>query len=103
MWWNLATLLAAPALAYYLTLSPSLAVGMAAIVVAMLALVQKMSAAGLPVAAICLALFVAAWVGQFAGHKIEGKKPSFFKDLQFLLIGPIWLLGFVYRRLGIPY
>lgn len=36
-------------------------------------------------------IFVAAWIGQFYGHKIEGKKPSFFKDLQFLLIGPLWV------------
>ncbi len=36
-------------------------------------------------------IFVVAWIGQFIGHKIEGKKPSFFEDLQFLLIGPIWV------------
>jgi small subunit ribosomal protein S2 len=39
-----------------------------------------------------IALFVLAWIGQFYGHKVEGKKPSFFKDLQFLLIGPIWCM-----------
>lgn len=38
-----------------------------------------------------LAIFVLAWIGQFYGHKLEGKKPSFFKDLQFLLIGPAWV------------
>ncbi|WP_456376641.1 Mpo1 family 2-hydroxy fatty acid dioxygenase [Lutibacter sp.] len=38
-----------------------------------------------------LALFILAWIGQFYGHKLEGKKPSFFKDLQFLLIGPAWV------------
>jgi len=37
------------------------------------------------------------------GHKIEGRKPSFFEDVKFLLVGPAWLLHFVYRRLGIPY
>ena len=37
-------------------------------------------------------LFILAWIGQFYGHKIEGKKPSFFKDLQFLLIGPLWCM-----------
>lgn len=36
-------------------------------------------------------IFVLAWIGQFIGHKIEGKKPSFFRDLQFLLIGPLWI------------
>ena len=39
-----------------------------------------------------IALFVFAWIGQFYGHKVEGKKPSFFKDLQFLLIGPLWCM-----------
>lgn len=39
-----------------------------------------------------LIIFVAAWIGQFYGHKVEGKKPSFIKDLQFLLIGPLWVL-----------
>jgi uncharacterized membrane protein YGL010W len=38
-----------------------------------------------------LVIFIVAWIGQFIGHKIEGKKPSFFKDLQFLLIGPLWV------------
>ena len=39
------------------------------------------------------AIFVVAWIGQFVGHKIEGKKPSFFEDLQFLLIGPAWVIN----------
>jgi len=43
-------------------------------------------------------IFVVAWIGQFIGHKIEGKKPSFIKDLQFLLIGPAWLLSFIINR-----
>ncbi|MCO5261136.1 MAG: DUF962 domain-containing protein [Crocinitomicaceae bacterium] len=42
-------------------------------------------------------IFALAWVGQFIGHGIEGKKPSFFKDLQFLLIGPAWLMNFVLK------
>jgi uncharacterized membrane protein YGL010W len=54
-------------------------------------------------AATCLFFFVAFWIMQFAGHKIEGKKPSFMEDLQFLLIGPAWVIGFTYRKLGIQY
>lgn len=38
-----------------------------------------------------LAIFVLAWIGQFYGHHVEGMKPSFIKDLQFLLIGPAWV------------
>lgn len=48
-------------------------------------------------------IFILAWIGQFYGHKVEGAKPSFFEDLQFLLIGPAWLIGFILNRLGIKY
>jgi len=50
-----------------------------------------------------LLLFVLAWIGQFIGHKIEGQKPSFLKDVVFLLIGPAWLMHFIYKRLRIEY
>ncbi|HYD61870.1 MAG TPA: Mpo1-like protein [Noviherbaspirillum sp.] len=52
---------------------------------------------------VSVAVFVIAWIGQFIGHKIEGKKPSFFDDLRFLLIGPLFVLSFLYRRLHIAY
>jgi len=39
-----------------------------------------------------ISIFVIAWIGQFYGHKVEGAKPSFLKDLQFLLIGPAWVV-----------
>lgn len=39
-----------------------------------------------------LVVFVLSWIGQFVGHKIEGKKPSFLQDIFFLLIGPMWVL-----------
>lgn len=50
-----------------------------------------------------LAVFVISWIGQFYGHKLEGKKPSFLKDLKFLLVGPIWLLHFILKKLRIKY
>ncbi|MDA9952588.1 MAG: DUF962 domain-containing protein [Chitinophagales bacterium] len=52
-------------------------------------------------ALISLGIFVLAWIGQFVGHKIEGAKPSFFEDLQFLMIGPAWLLQFIYKKFGV--
>jgi uncharacterized membrane protein YGL010W len=52
---------------------------------------------------IYLAVFVLSWIGQFYGHKIEGRKPSFLKDLQFLLIGPIWLLHFILKKVHLKY
>lgn len=52
---------------------------------------------------ILVSVFIAAWVGQFYGHEIEGKKPSFLKDIQYLLVGPMWLLHFVYNKFNISY
>ena len=67
-------------------------------------LVAAFESTGLmPIWGMSLILFVVMWVLQFIGHHIEGKKPSFFKDLQFLLIGPAWLMGFIYHSLGIRY
>jgi uncharacterized membrane protein YGL010W len=57
----------------------------------------------LTVLPLSIAIFVLAWIGQFIGHLIEGKKPSFFDDLRFLLIGPLFVLGFLYRRLRVAY
>jgi uncharacterized membrane protein YGL010W len=45
-----------------------------------------------------ICVFIVAWIGQFYGHKIEGKKPSFLKDLQFLMIGPAWVLENIFTK-----
>ncbi|WP_337843509.1 Mpo1-like protein [Rheinheimera sp.] len=95
-------LLAVPALAFYFSLSFAIGLGMTiftALVVWLIRLYQTQVSPDIWL--LSLTLFVIAWVFQFIGHKIEGKKPSFFKDLQFLLIGPAWLLGFILRRLGL--
>jgi uncharacterized membrane protein YGL010W len=49
---------------------------------------------------VAIAVFVLAWIAQFVGHKIEGKKPSFLTDLVYLLIGPAWILGKTFRAFG---
>jgi uncharacterized membrane protein YGL010W len=101
---NWSVLLVAIAMLFYLRLSVPLAIGMfmfCAVVFGIIAFVERMSS--VPVWQWAIAVFVLAWIGQFLGHKVEGKKPSFFQDLQFLLIGPAWLLGFIYRKLGIRY
>ena len=52
----------------------------------------------LPLIYASLTIFILAWIGQFYGHKLEGKKPSFFKDLQFLLIGPAWVFEKISKK-----
>ena len=88
------------ALAFYAWLSPSIAPGMLVVLALMIYPLTLLGAHVLVIAAI---VFVLAWVGQFVGHVIEGKKPSFFEDVKFLLVGPAWLLGFIFRRMGIAY
>lgn len=50
-----------------------------------------------PLWLVSLLIFVIAWAGQFYGHKIEGKKPSFLMDIQFLLIGPAWVIHKIFE------
>ncbi len=88
-------------LAYYFALSRPFALGMLLMAALMLGLLSLMpDAAVLPLS---IAIFVVAWIGQFIGHKIEGKKPSFLEDLRFLLIGPLFVLSFLYRRLNLAW
>jgi len=100
---NWSALFALAGLLYYATLSPRLALGMLVMVVAGYALLLAIARLPAPLWAACVAIFVVAWIGQFIGHAIEGKRPSFFKDVQFLLIGPLWILAALYRRLGLSY
>lgn len=84
----LTTLLLVLSFIFYARLDLVLAVAMATLMLVMAWLIYV-----LPVGmGFYIAIFVLAWIGQFYGHKVEGKKPSFFKDLQFLLIGPIWCM-----------
>ena len=99
-WVNACTLVIALGLAYYALLSWRLALGMVVALALTYAVIEFSyeTLAGWHAPAM-VAVFVLAWIGQFIGHRIEGKKPSFFKDLQFLLIGPLWLLADLYRSL----
>jgi uncharacterized membrane protein YGL010W len=88
------------AMLFYLSLSLSFSALMIVVVGPMLVinfLVQK-SLSSEQVLTLWVTVFVLSWVGQFVGHKIEGKKPSFFKDLAFLLIGPLWIVAPLFSR-----
>jgi uncharacterized membrane protein YGL010W len=96
-----ALLVVAAALAYYVTLSRTFALGMGVMAGAMLVLLAMLpNGTVLPTS---IGVFVAAWLGQFVGHHIEGKKPSFFDDLRFLLIGPLFVLSILYRRIRVAW
>jgi uncharacterized membrane protein YGL010W len=100
---NWATVALVVVLAYYVTLSIPLGLGMMLFGALCLYGARLIVAQGWTLWIVCIAVFILAWIGQFYGHKIEGKKPSFLKDVQFLLIGPAWLMHFLFKRIGLPY
>lgn len=100
---GVAALAAVVALVFWLRLSVPLGVGSLVLVTLVMivneALLQSLGAGVL--LATALAVFVLAWIGQFVGHRIEGRRPSFLTDLVYLLIGPPWVLAKAYRRFGL--
>ena len=99
---NVGLIISVVALLYYFSLSSSLSVGMFLYLLVCMLLANLIESSGImPVWLFSIIIFVLAWVGQFYGHKIEGKKPSFLKDIQFLMIGPAWLMSFIYKKLGV--
>jgi uncharacterized membrane protein YGL010W len=101
---NWGSVLVVVALIFYLRMSFSIFLGMLLVSAASLwGNLLIVESGGAPLWKVSLGIFLVAWVFQFIGHKIEGQKPSFFQDLQFLLVGPAWLLHFIYKKLGVPY
>jgi uncharacterized membrane protein YGL010W len=99
---NLAMIIMALVIVYYISLSKTLWIGMVLFGVLCLWICNLIERAGfIQLWLFCLITFTLAWIGQFYGHKVEGKKPSFLKDIQFLMIGPAWLMSFIYKKLGI--
>ncbi|MCY7350688.1 MAG: DUF962 domain-containing protein [Cytophagaceae bacterium] len=100
---NVAHIVLTLVLLYYIRMSVTLSIGLLLFLLLCMTICSAIERSGVSLPITCVVLFVAAWLGQFWGHKIEGKKPSFLKDIQFLMIGPAWLMSFIYRKLGIPY
>ena len=90
----------AASMVYYARLSSVFLAAMGVWSVLLLALVHAMGDARLP---LCVAIFVGAWILQFIGHKLEGKKPSFFEDVQYLWVGPLFVLRPLLQRYAIAW
>lgn len=101
---NWATIVLTIILFYYVSISPPLALGMFFFSALCLAVANFIHLTfPIPLWMISASIFILAWVLQFYGHQIEGKKPSFLKDVQFLLIGPAWLMSFIYKKFRLAY
>lgn len=100
---NWAAFVIAFSLYYYYRLSPALAYAMLLLIFLFIFLIVQIEGSGYALWKVSAIIFVVAWIFQFIGHKIEGKKPSFLDDLKFLLIGPLWLMHFLFKKWNIPY
>ena len=87
-------------LGFYLTLNFKMFLGMLIQSLVMLWICATLAGRGI-LLPFCLVVFFFAWLGQFYGHKIEGKKPSFLQDVVFLLIGPLWVLRSLFRKIAL--
>ena len=97
---NLSLIVIGASVMFYARLSNNFMIAMTISAVAMLYVAGLMGSALLPIS---IGIFVISWIIQLIGHKIEGKKPSFFEDLQYLLVGPLFVLSKLFLKLGIKW
>jgi len=100
---NWGTVFLMASVVYYFIMSISLAVGALPFVLGVVGNVAWLDGLPVPLWTLSLGLFGLGWAGQLFGHWLEGSRPAFFRDLMFLMIGPLWLIAGVYRRFNIPY
>ncbi|MEO7387824.1 MAG: Mpo1-like protein [Gammaproteobacteria bacterium] len=100
-WLNFGTAALAGVVIYYLRLAPRLGTGMLLASILIVPLIAYVATLPVPLWVTALGVFVVGWIGQFVGHHVEGRRPSFFRDLRFLLIGPLWVLAKLYAAIGL--
>ena len=102
-WVNGGSLLALVCMPFYFRMSAGMTLLMAGWLAASIAAIVLVERSALSLGWTSAAVWLLAWAVQVWGHKVEGKKPSFFEDIQYLMIGPAWIMGFLYRKWGIKY
>jgi uncharacterized membrane protein YGL010W len=100
-WANVGTVALAGMTVYYLRLAPRLGIGMLLVALMLVPILASTDRLPVPLWLVAVVIFALGWLGQFIGHYVEGRRPSFFRDLRFLLIGPLWVLAKLYAALGI--
>jgi uncharacterized membrane protein YGL010W len=99
LWLDWSVILLVPAFAFYASLKSARVIG--AMVVMTAPMIFILESLRPRFFLLSLGLFMIAWIFQFIGHKIEGKKPSFLKNLLFLLVGPVWVMKSLADKTGL--
>ncbi len=94
---NLATVFAIATIPYYLRLSFGSLLTATVWALLSFAVIRYINTHGLSLLWISASVWIIAWAIQFYGHHVEGAKPSFADDVQFLLIGPLFVMQKINR------
>lgn len=100
---NWSIILFLPVLVHYFRLSRPLALGVLVLTSICFVIFWVATNWSFPLLKVCCIIFITSWIFQFIGHHVEGKRPAFADDVQFLLIGPLWVLAKIYTKLGIKF
>lgn len=99
---NWGSLFLMASLIYYFIISLPLAIGMLPVIIAIfsfelwLASIDRWSRPG------AAALTLVGVVGLYFAHRGQGGLRAVFRDIQLLMIAPLWLMSRLYRKFGIP-
>lgn len=99
---NWGSLFLMAALIYYFIISVPLAIGMLPVVIAIFAFEFWLAGIGQWSRPGAAALTLAGLGGIYLAHRQQGGLRAVFRDIQLLMIAPLWLLSRLYRKLGIP-
>lgn len=91
------------AVVYYFIISMSLAIGMLPFVFGIAALQIWLVQSPHSLAHVAVSVSVLSLAGLYLGQRSNGGIRAVFRDIQLMMIAPVWLLSIVYRRFGIPY
>jgi uncharacterized membrane protein YGL010W len=98
---NYATLFIMATFVYYCILSISLALGGLVLLLAAAAPSLWLSQAGLPLVPVSLGVFAVAFAWQLVETRRARGRMLVVRNLQYLMLGPIWLLRAAYRSFGL--
>jgi hypothetical protein len=100
---NWGTIFLMATVVYYFIVSINLAFGALPFIVLDVAVVSWLDNLEPSLWPVSAAMLLSAAAVQLVAERLRGRSISLIRDLQYLMLGPLWLLAAVYRRLGIPY
>ncbi len=99
--WGSAFLMAATV--YYFILSLALAIGLLPLIMGIAVFEMWLAQSDYSMLRVSASFVVAGLLGIGFAQRNKRSLAAIVEDLQTIMLGPVWLLSIIYRRLGIPY